>query len=84
MTQYTIKTNESEVINLLDGSKRYIIRSDKDAMKKGDVIRFQLIKERKPVYHQISKRTYIVTMVDDFMTAPITRGCKLISFKEMA
>lgn len=84
MTTYTIKTNEAEVGSLLDGSKRYIIRSDKDAIKKGDIIRFQLIKSQKAVYHQISKKAYEVTMVDDYMTAPIARGCKLVSFKEIA
>ena len=81
MTQYTIKTNEDEVKAILNGEKRYIIRSEKDAIKKGDEIRFQLMKQQKPVYHQISKFKYVVTIVDDYLTAPIAKGCKLISFK---
>lgn len=84
MTQYTIKTNPSEADDIYRDIKRYVIRSEKDVIKRGDIIRFQVMKERKPVYHQIAKRTYEVTMVADHMTAPITRGCKLISFKEMA
>ena len=82
MTQYTIKTHDKEVQDILTGSKRYIIRSDKDAIKKGDMIKFQLMKQQKPVYHQISKKTYEVTLVDDYLTAPITRGAKLVSFRE--
>ena len=81
MTQYTIKTNEKEAGEILAGNKSYIIRSEKDAIKKGDIIRFQLIKNLKPVYHQVSKITYVVTMVDDWLTAPISKGCKLVCFK---
>ena len=82
MTQYTIKTNEKEVKEILTGAKRYIIRADKDAIKEGDIIKFQLMKSQKPVYHQISKRAYMVTIVDDYLTAPIARGTKLVSFRE--
>lgn len=82
MTQYTIKTHEKEVQDILAGAKRYIIRSEKDAIKKGDILKFQLMKQQKPVYHQISKKTYKVTLVDDYLTAPIARGVKLVSFRE--
>ena len=81
MTQYTIKTNEAESGEILNGNKRYIIRSDKDAIKAGDLIRFQLIKNMKPVYHQVSRVPYVVTMVDDYLTAPIAKGHKLVSFR---
>lgn len=81
MTQYTIKTNEAEAGDILTGNKRYIIRSDKDAIKAGDLIRFQLIKNMKPVYHQVSRVPYVVTIVDDYLTAPIAKGHKLVSFR---
>ena len=81
MTEYTFKTNMNEVDEILSGNKRYVIRSDKEAIKKGDIIRFQLIKSMKPVHHLITKRKYIVTMVDDYLTAPIPKGCKLVCFK---
>lgn len=81
MTYYTIKTNETEAYEILNGDKRYIIRSDKDAVKAGDIIRFQLMKNQKPVYHQISRVPYVVTIVEDYLTAPIAKGCKLVSFK---
>lgn len=83
MTEYTMMTNEKEVAQILAGDKRYIIRSDKDAIKAGDRIKFQLIRNQKKVYHQISRKTYVVTMVDDYLTAPIAKGCKLVSFKVM-
>ena len=81
MTQYIIKTNEKEAYQILNGDKRYIIRSDKEVIKAGDTIHFQLIKNQKPVYHQVSRVPYVVTIVDDYLTAPIARGCKLVSFK---
>lgn len=81
MTEYTIPTNEKEVNAIINGDKRFIIRSGRDAIKAGDQITFQLIKNQRKVYHQISEKRYVVTMVDDYLTAPIAKGCKLVSFK---
>lgn len=83
MTQYTIPTNDKEAEAILKGDKRFIIRNHRDVMHQGDMITFQLYRNMKRIYHQVNNLRYVVTRVDDYRTAPITKGCKLISFKEM-
>ena len=82
MVEYMIKTNEAEAQAILNGDIRHIIRNV-PAIKRGDIIKFQMVKKMKSVYHPISKHTYIVTRVDDYLTAPIAEYNKLISFKEI-
>ena len=79
MTERIVKTNEAEANEILHGYKTYFIRSDKETYEKGYLIHFQLIKNMKPVYHQIERVRYVVTKVDTFQTAPVVRGYQLIS-----
>lgn len=83
MTEYRIMTSDKEVADLYSGDKSYIIRGQRDAMKKGDIIKFQLVRDKREIYHQISRKTYEVTKVDDCYTAPIYKGWKLISIREV-
>ena len=80
MTQITMKTNEKEANEVWTGKRRHIIRSKKDAPKEGEWMKFQLYKDRRPVYHQVSKKTFLVTIVEDYLTAPIAKDAVLISF----
>lgn len=82
MTEYMIVSNSEEINDIFRGDKRYIIRPHKDVMKKGDRIRFRLFKNQKEIYHQINRKTYEVTKVEDWTIAPIHKYWKIISFKE--
>lgn len=86
MAQITVKTNEKEANAVLSRDKSWLVRSDKGVLKNvkpGDIIKLQLIKNLKPVYHPISKKAYVVTIVDNYITAPIAKGSIIISLKEV-
>ena len=82
MTEYMIVSNSEEINDIFRGDKRYVIRPHKDVMKKGDCIRFRLFKNQKEIYHQINRKTYEVTKIEDWTIAPIHKYWKIISFKE--
>lgn len=84
MTFYTIKTSETEADQILKGDKRFIIRDRRSYFSKGDHITFLAVKDGKPISHKVGIKTYEVTDVYDHMSAPIEKGYKLISFKEIA
>ena len=44
---------------------------------------FNVIKQNKPVLHRIESKLFVVTSVDDCMTAPVQRGFKLIGIRMM-
>jgi hypothetical protein len=81
MTWLIVKTNEQEANEIYRGDKRFIIRSDKDVINKGDNMSFQVMKQGKPVYHLINKRLYEVTAIYDYLTAPIEKGYQFVGFK---
>lgn len=78
----TIKVGYGEAEAILK-DKRFIFRSDKTAIKVGDIIQFNVVKQMKPVLHSITNRAYVVTSVDDSMTAPVVKGFKVIGFRSM-
>lgn len=82
MVTYKIKTNDAEAQAILTGDIMHIIRNV-PAIKRGDILKFQVVKNMKSVYHPIGTHTYRVTRVDDYLTAPIAEYNKLISFKEI-
>ena len=84
MTQYTIKTNEEEADRILKGEQPFVIRSRREYYFKGDRITFLMVKNGRPVWHPIDKKTYEVTVVLDHETAPIEKGYRLVAFKEIA
>jgi hypothetical protein len=84
MTEVMVYTNIDEVNDIYYGLKSHMIRTDKLWVKKGDIIRFRLVKNQKEIYHQINRKKYIVTLVETSRTAPIHRHNQIISFKELA
>ena len=82
MVVRTIKTNLREAEEILR-YKRHIFRSDKIEIKAGDIIQFLVMKQAKPVLHSIDAKSYIVTSVDDYLTAPLIKGARLIGIKEV-
>ena len=84
MTEITIYTNSEEVNDVFNRIKNHIIRSDKIHVKVGDILNFRLIKNQREIYHQINRRKYVVTLVEDDRTVPIFRHHQIISFKELA
>ena len=84
MTEVTIYTNSEEVNNIFNRIVNHTIRSDKIKVKEGDIIHFRLIKNQKEIYHQINRRKYMCTLVEDWKTAPIHKHNQIISFKELA
>lgn len=83
MTIRTMKTNDAEANNILEGKIRFVFRSDKDCYREGDIIEFRVIKNRKEVLHRINSRKYVVTAVMDCMQAPIVKGYQFIGFMEV-
>ena len=79
MVVRTIKTTYGEAEAILN-NRRHIFRSDKTAIKEGDIIQFNVVKQTKPVLHSITNKAYIVTSVEDCMTAPVAKGFKVIGF----
>lgn len=82
MTQYTIKTNETEADRINKGDQSFVLR--KGNYFKGDKITFLLIKNNRPIYHDVCSKTFEVTMVLDSFTAPIDKGIKLVAFRRVA
>lgn len=82
MIERIVCTNDTEADQIYKGDKTYFIRSDKELYEKGYVIKFQNYRQMKPVYHPISRRKYVVSLVDNFQTAPVVRGFQLISVRE--
>ena len=82
MTMRTYATTEEEAKDIIDGDKRFIFRTQKQFVKKGDVIGFRVVKSGKPVRNSIDARRYIVTSVSDAHHAPIDPGIILIGFRE--
>ena len=83
MTIRTLRTNDEEKYSLEKGDQSFVIRSDRDHIKKGDLIKFQLYKLGKPVVSTLDKKMFMVTKIMDFKNAPIERGFQLINFKEV-
>ena len=83
MTEYRILSNSEEINDIFNGDKRHIIRSHREKIKKGDRIKFQLIKNQKEIYHQINRKTYEVTKVENWQVTPIHKYWLIISFKEI-
>ena len=83
MTIRTLKTNEEEKNALEKGDQSFVIRSDRDHIVRGDLIRFQLMKLGKPVTSKLDAMLFMVTKVMDYHNAPIERGFQLINFKEV-
>lgn len=81
MTWLIVKTNEKEANEILNGNKRFFIRSDRDVINKGDNITFQLMRNGKSVYHPVGKKLYEVTGTYDYLTAPVQKGWQLICFR---
>lgn len=83
MTVRTIKTTKGEAEEILANRLRHIYRSDKQVFRNGDVIEFLVIHNHKPVAHKIDDKAYVVTSVEDCMTAPVLKGWQLIGFRSM-
>ena len=84
MTEYTILTTSEEVNDIYSGNRRFIMRSVHDNMKPGDQINFRLMRNQKEVYHQINRKRYVITIVENWHTAPILKKWLLVGFKEIA
>lgn len=83
MVVRTVKTNPREAEEIMQLHKGFIFRNEKDAIKVNDIIQFNVIKQNKPVLHRIETKLFVVTSVDDCMTAPVQRGFKLIGFRQI-
>lgn len=83
MTIRTLMTNEEECKRLEAGEQSFVIRSARDYITKGNLIKFQLMKNGKPVLNTIQKKLFIVTAVIDSESAPVVEGHQFISFKEV-
>lgn len=81
MTIRTIKTNMVEATKIFEDKVRYIFRTDKEAIKEGDVIQFLCVKDKRPSLHQINNKSFVVTDVRDCMNAPIDKGVQIIGFR---
>lgn len=79
----TVKTNPREAEEIMQMHKGFFFRSEKDAIKVNDIIQFNVIKQNKPVLHRIETKLFVVTSVDDCMTAPVAKGFKLIGIRMM-
>ena len=79
----TVKTNPREAEEIMQLHKGFFFRSSKDAIKVNDIIQFNVIKQNKPVLHRIETKLFVVTSVDDCMTAPVAKGFKLIGIRMM-
>ena len=82
MIERIVCTNDIEADQIYRGDKTYFIRSDKELFEEGYAIKFQNYRQMKPVYHPISKKKYVVSMVDNFQTAPVARWFQLVSVRE--
>ena len=83
MTIRTLKTNDEEKNALIKGEQSFVIRSNREHIKRGDLIKFQLMKMGKPVVSQLDNMMFMVTKVMDRKNAPIEIGYQLINFKEV-
>ena len=80
MTTVRVPTNEREANEIVKGDRRFIIRTEKLNIKKGDVLEFQLYKNMKPALNQINSRKYLVTIVEDWKMPTDT---KIIGMREI-
>lgn len=83
MTVRTIKTHSAEADRICDNKIRFIFRNAREHIKEGDVIQFLCIKDKRPVLHKINNRSFVVTEVNDCMTAPVAKGFQVIGFRRM-
>jgi len=81
MTVRTIRTSCEEAERIADGKQTFIFRSESDGYRVNDVFNFQCYKDGRPVTHRNNKYGYVVTMIQDHMTAPVERGFVLINFR---
>ena len=82
MTIKTIMTTLDEAEMIATGKKRHIFRSD--YVKVGDLLQFVAMRNKKPVIHDVSNKMYIVTSVEDDVTAPVIKGFKIIAYRELS
>lgn len=83
MVVRTIRTTYEESNRIADGLQTCIFRAEKDGYKPKDVFNFQCYKDGKPVAHKNNKYGYIVTMVQDWTTAPIAKDYVLVNFRRI-
>ena len=83
MVVRTVKTNPREAEEIMQLHKGFIFRNEKDAIKVNDILQFNVIRENRPALHRIETKLFVVTSVDDCMTAPVQRGFKLIGIRMM-
>ena len=83
MVVRTIKITSAEADKLLNNVISCVFRTDKEYIRAGDIVQFLVIKDTKPVLHQINSRSYVVTCVNDSANAPIDRGFQLISVRSV-
>lgn len=81
MTQYTLKTSESEANDIVKGLKSFVFRDSKFNIGFGDMLGFQVYKGARPIDHKIGNKKFRVTYVND--DEPIELGWKVIGFKEV-
>lgn len=82
MTIRTIRTNEEEAMDIMSGRKRYIFRTDREVFNRNELIEFVVFKDGKRVKRGIDDKTYVITLVQDYGTAPVEKGFQLIAFRE--
>lgn len=81
MTVRTIKTNLREAEAIYSNTVSVIFRSEKEFIKPGDIIQFLCMKDRKPAAHSINNKSFIVTRVYNWSTAPIVKGYQAVTFR---
>lgn len=79
----TIKTTVGEAEEIITDRLRHIYRSDKELFRKGDVIEFLVIKDRKRIPHKIDNASYVITSVENSLTAPVLKRYQIIGFREL-
>ena len=83
MTEITVYTNDREINDIYTGLKEHVIRTDKIKAAEGNILNIRLVKNQREVYHQINRKKYVITHIEDWRTAPIFKHHQIITFKEL-
>lgn len=81
MTIRTIMTNEREADAIVENRQHVVFRNSSDHYKAGDIIQFNCIKKGRSIFHDIHRKTYVVTTVHNYDNAPLLEGYQLIDFR---
>ena len=82
MTQYEIKTTQTEADEIASGAKDFIFRNNMNLVARGDFLNFRVIRDGKPMRHKIDIMKFKVTYISD--EAPIEQGYTVFGFRRVS